>query len=103
MTESPTFMLDRDYGKFTIKDRASLLRQLYKRLFLIIDACFTGYFLIADERLNLYDIKTRLIIEKILFSEDSGLIHNLCERYKRPFKSLYEISKKEIAGGRMAG
>jgi len=90
METSPTFMLDRDYSKFTTKEKVALLRNLYQRLYEILNACFSGYLLIMDEELNLKYVKICLIIEKILASEDSGLIHDLHGAYERPFESLYQ-------------
>jgi hypothetical protein len=86
---SPTFMLDRDYSKFTTKEKISLLRELYRCLFRILEACFTGYLMIADEQLNLYYIRICLLIERILASEETGPIRDLCGKYQRPFGSLF--------------
>ena len=90
MRTAPTFMLDRDYSKFTTKERISLLRELWQRVRAILEVFFGGYLGIPDEKLNILYIKTCLIVEKILTSEETGSIHDLQQRYSRPFESLYE-------------
>jgi len=89
METSPTFMLDRDYRKFTTKERVSLLRELWHQLYAILDVYFSGYLVMPDEKLNFYYVRICLIIEKVLTGEELGLIRDLWERYERPFKSLY--------------
>ena len=90
MKTSPTFMLDRDYSKFTLEEKISLFRELYQRLYEILNVCFSGYLMVMDEELNLKYVKICLIIEKILASEDSEVIRDLHKKYERPFESLYE-------------
>lgn len=89
MKTSPIFMLDRDYSKFTIEEKVSLLRELYQRLYAILGVYFSGYLVMPDEKLNLYYVRTCLIIEKVLAAEELGLIRDLQERYERPFESLF--------------
>jgi len=90
METSPIFLLDRDYSKFTTKERISLLSELWQRARSILEVFFDGYLGIPDEKLNILYVKICLIVEKIIRSEASGSIHDLQQRYRRPFESLYE-------------
>jgi hypothetical protein len=89
METSPTFMLDRDYSRFTLKEKVSLLRELWERLYSILDTYFSGYLVMPDEKLNSHYVKICLIIEKVLVDEEFSPIRELWERYRRPFESLY--------------
>jgi len=83
-------MLDRDYSKFTTKERISFLRELWRRIHTILEVFFGGYLGIPDENLNLLYVKTCLLVEKILKSEDTGSLNDIQQMYRRPFESLYE-------------
>jgi len=72
----------------SLGERLYLLRELYARVWSILDAVCTGRILFSDEVLNQYYVKLCLLIENYLEAQDLSVLK---KDYRRPFESLYNI------------
>lgn len=73
--------------------RLHLLRQLFGRVWSILEAVCTGSLLISDAVLNQYYVKLCLLIENELGLPDMS---ELLKEYRRPFESLYNLQDADI-------
>ncbi len=74
-------------------ERLYLLRELYARVWTLLDTVCTGYFLLPDTPLNQYYVKLCLLIENELKASD---LLDLNRDYRRPFESLYNLQDADI-------
>jgi len=72
----------------SLGERLYLLRELYARVWTILDAVCTGKFIVPETPLNQYYVKLCLLIENLLEAPD---LSELKKDYRRPFESLYNV------------
>lgn len=72
----------------SLGERLHLLRELYGRVWTVLDAACRGTLLISDPVLNHYYVVLCLAIEQLLESRD---LSELKKDYRRPFESVYEV------------
>jgi hypothetical protein len=82
-----------NHGIPSLGERLYLVRELYARLWSILDAVCTGNLLIPDTPLNQYYVKLCILIENELQAPD---LLELSRDYRRPFESLYNLQDADI-------
>ena len=79
--------------RLSLGEALYLLKNLYGRVWTILDAICTGALLISDTVLNQYYVKLCLTIERILEAQE---LLDLSKDYRRPFESLYSLQDADI-------
>ena len=69
-------------------EKLYLLRALYARVWVILDAVCTGKLIVPDTPLNRYYVKLCLLIENLL---EAPSLSDLKKDYRRPFETLYNV------------